>query len=290
MSSDIVSTLKMLLDTEENPHIRALSGGDINHVYHCIFPAREYLLKVNTNHYPHMFIEEAKGLSALEQTYKLPIPHVIKHYESETRQYLLMEYVPTGRKSSTFSSTFGRLLAESHQEGNFQDWGFDSNNYIGSTPQINNVEVSWPQFFAIHRLQYQRDLAISHNKLPPSVDHKLLRVIIHINNYLFEPEQKSLLHGDLWGGNYLVNTEGLAVLIDPAVYVGHYEADIAMTELFGGFDTEFYKAYKDVLPLDKDYYRIRRPVYQLYHMLNHLNIFGGSYLSSCDGLLTQILA
>ena len=157
-------------------------------------------------------------------------------------------------------------------------------NYIGSSKQINRPSDSWVQFFRDSRLAPQFRKASSYFD---SSDQKRIRYLLdHLDEYLPEPEHASVLHGDLWCGNYIIGNDGEAWLIDPAVYLGHSEADLAMTELFGGFPREFYSAYDEVNPIDREYVQ-RRDLYNLYHILNHLNLFGGSYLWEVKRVLRQ---
>lgn len=163
-------------------------------------------------------------------------------------------------------------------------FGLLHDNYIGSNRQINKPSVSWIAFFRDSRLEPQFRKA---DVWFDSHDRKAVSSLLdHLDNYLPEPDFPSLLHGDLWNGNYLVGNDGSAWLIDPAAYVGCFEADIAMTELFGGFPRDFYAAYNEVNPLSPDY-EDRRDLYNLYHLLNHLNLFGGSYLGSVRSIIRR---
>lgn len=165
-------------------------------------------------------------------------------------------------------------------------YGFDSDNYIGRHSQINTGYDTWMEFFRDCRLEPQfQDAARYFDR----EDRKrIIRFLDHLDEILVEPEHPSLLHGDLWGGNVIAGNDGRAWLIDPAVYVGHAEADLAMTELFGGFPPAFYDAYKEVAPLRPGYER-RRDVYNLYHILNHLNLFGRMYLPEVRHMISRTL-
>ena len=166
-------------------------------------------------------------------------------------------------------------------------YGFLHDNYIGAGYQDNTPEDTWKAFFINRRLRPQFDRAASYWS---SEDRKKIDLFLErVDRYLDEPEQPSLIHGDLWGGNYMIDSERRPWLIDPAAYVGHAEADLAMTELFGGFDRRFYDAYKEAAGIDSGY-RDRRDLYNLYHLLNHLNLFGGGYMYSVKSIVQRYTA
>jgi len=277
-----------MADISETPRLRTLAGGDINQTYLCEFNRHQFVLKVNDLQFPQMFHREAQGLKALKEVYTLKIPQVIACQQDQGAQYILLEYIPPGQPSPGFFRDFGRQLAQSHQSGTFSSWGFEGDNYIGATPQVNTWESLWSRFYQIHRLGYQTELAKGRGLLSPLLYDRLLALREKLPNLLPEPKVYSLLHGDLWGGNFLVSKEGDPVLIDPAVYVGHNEADLAMTELFGGFPSDFYQGYNEVFPLSDNYQEFYRPLYQLYHMLNHLNLFGAGYTQGVESLVEQL--
>ncbi len=227
-----------------------------------------------------MFTQEANGLRELAKTSTIRIPEVL--YAND--EMLVMEYIETGHRSKDFFKEFGRQFAEMHlvqQEG----IGFYEDNFIGANPQINTPLSkvttpslsAWCEFYFQKRILYQ--LHLSERK--GYVTKELSKAVSQIENLLFKilegsEEPASVLHGDLWSGNFIIDENGSPCLIDPAVYYGHREADLAMTRLFGGFNDEFYSSYQKRYPL-KEGWQDREAIYKLYHVFNHLNLFGHSY-------------
>ena len=266
--------------------VSSLSGGCISEAYR-ITDEREnnYFLKLNPSP-KDLFIKEADGLRELKKADVIKVPKVITSNE----EFLLTEFISPGSRSKNFFEDFGRRFAQLHKH-NAKKFGFYEDNYIGANPQINipneEEENDWIAFFFNKRILYQYKLAEKNGYAKKELRDgiSLLEKIIHkiIGN---TAEPPSLLHGDLWGGNYMVDGKGNACLIDPAVYYGNREADLAMTKLFGGFSSEFYSAYHEIYPLTEGY-EYRQSVYTLYHVLNHLNLFGTSYYSHAISLIAQ---
>ncbi|MGQ1891003.1 fructosamine kinase family protein [Thermophagus sp. OGC60D27] len=235
-----------------------------------------------------MFRKEANGLTELAKPNILKVPAVICSGDD----FLILEHIEQGAKKKDFFEVFGRKLALMHQYSG-ASFGFFEDNFIGSTPQKNipagEEAHNWPLFYWNKRLLYQYRLA-ERNGYADSVMQKLFASLE--TNYekimAGSDEPPSLLHGDLWGGNYLCDRNGEPVLIDPAVYYGHREADLAMTKLFGGFSSAFYRAYQETWPL-KEGAAIREPIYLLYHVMNHLNLFGSGYYGQTIGLLQKLV-
>jgi fructosamine-3-kinase len=241
--------------------------------------------------HPAAFEREAEGLRQLASAGALRVPAVL----AVCADALVLELVHSGRKPPNFFEEFGRAFSELHRHHG-QACGFPQDNFIGSNPQPNHpvgadwIDASdptgqcWPDFFIERRLRFQLQLAESNghgDELTRLLDRAEQR-IRELLSCAIEPP--SLLHGDLWGGNYLVDEQGRACLIDPAVYYGHREADLAMTRLFGGFGESFYAAYEQYFPLAEGHLE-RLRVYQLYHLLNHLNLFGRSYYGQSQQIL-----
>ena len=262
-----------------------VSGGDINQAYRLrLSDGSSVFLKTNRPDLEDMFRAEKEGLSALSASGVIPVvqPLFVGRDPEEEVSYLLLEHIPSGRQNKDFWEDFGRSLALLHRQdtdafthgGRF---GFTRNNYIGKTPQSNTPHSSFISFFRKERLVPQIRMA---ERWFERKDYSAIeRLLDGLDDLLIEPAFPSLLHGDLWGGNFLVNAEGRAVLIDPAAYVGCAEAELAMTELFGGFSARFYDGYREITSVAYGY-EDRRDLYNLYHLLNHLNLFGSGYLPS----------
>lgn len=265
----------------------SVSGG-------CISPAEIVTLKdgrqffVKSNHRtPELFSAESKGLKAIEATCAIRVPQVIGTGQTESGiGFLILESIGTGLPGSDFESIFGRSLAKLHQQGRGDRFGFDSDNHIGSSNQINRWSENWVEFWAESRLGYQLSLARDNGLATPEFARKCNHLISKLETLIKTDEAPALIHGDLWSGNFMVSTTGRPVLIDPAVYFGSREAEFGMTTLFGGFGTRFYDAYNEYWPLD-DGWRERVEVYRLYHLLNHLNLFGSGYFAGCMEILEK---
>ena len=266
---------------------RGVGGGCINNaeVLELKSGAR-YFLKLNKSSFSGLFTGEAAGLKALGKAAALRVPAVAGFHDDGRQQLILLEYIPEGRKGPDFWEVFGRALAALHRYSSSRGFGFEADNHIGATEQPNGWNLSWFDFFAERRIGFQLDLARRNGRADRDLVREGERFCSRLADILIEPAASSLLHGDLWGGNYMVDEAGAPVLIDPAVYYGHREADLAMTELFGGFGSQFYGAYREAWPLEPGYEE-RRDAYNLYHMLNHLNLFGGSYLGAVRSILKQ---
>lgn len=233
---------------------------------------------------------EAEAL-ALEELYRKPGPSVPRPLvlgKNEEYAFILMEYLPAGQKEPDFWQTFGENLAQLHlsDPGEGILFGWRRENFIGSSRQINTPEEKWVSFFGNKRLRIQGEWALQKRYIDPSLFGKLESLIDKLDQRIKEPQRPEFLHGDLWSGNYYIGPDNRAWLIDPAVYYGCGEAELAMTEMFGGFPESFYKAYDSVRPIDPSYTE-QKDVYNLYHYLNHLNLFGSSYYSSVAAILQR---
>lgn len=257
-----------------------LSGGDINKAYGLTLNTGDKIfMKANAKSNAAFFTAEAAGLSAIASTKAISTPKIIctgtDDGEDVGYSFLLLEFIKSSGKISTYWETFAQELAAMHKADVGKEFGFSQDNFIGARPQQNTPAISWISFFRDQRLAPQFKAADSY--FTPADREKITKLLDNLDRLLIEPEQPSLLHGDLWSGNVMCGSDGKAMLIDPACYVGHREADLAMTELFGGFPQSFYDVYKEVFPLQPGYEE-RRDLYNLYQLLNHLNLFGPTYL------------
>lgn len=271
---------------------RPVSGGDINDAsLLALSDGNKVFLKENSAAKASFFDAEAQGLIAIAGTGTIGTPKLLcKGCDRQMgRSFLMMEYLEGREKNRDFWTVFAQELAEMHQADTSRyvtkgSYGFLNDNYIGAGEQKNDPRDSWIGFFSECRLKPQFDRASRY--FGSGERKRILSLMDHLGDYLVEPSHPSLLHGDLWGGNYVVGNDGKAWLIDPAVYVGHAEADIAMTELFGGFSREFYAVYREAGALDSGY-EDRRDLYNLYHLTNHLNLFGSGYLPSVMRIVSR---
>ena len=253
---------------------------------------RRFFLKSNPRPLPGLFEREAEGLEALAkaEAIRVPRPIGVGGEKQKTIPFILMEYIEPGRPQSGFQETFGRQFARLHQNTRTQRFGFDHDNYLGSTPQPNGWKEDWVEFWRERRLGFQLDVARKNRLSDPEMNRLGDHLLERLDDLIGEPSEPAcLLHGDLWGGNYLADERGAPVLIDPAAYYGRREADLAMTYLFGGFDRRFYEAYEEVWPLAPGS-ETRLEIYKLHHLLNHLNLFGGGYRGGCLAILRRLAA
>ena len=255
-----------------------VSGGDINDAFRLMLDDGTILfMKSNTACALSNFEAEAAGLDAIKKTGAIGVPAVLALGTDGGRSFLLLEYISGAARVPGYWETFARELAGMHRAEMGTKFGFETDNFIGSRKQINTPHDSWIGFFRDCRLAPQ--LKAAEHYFSAKDRRRAEHLLSHLDNYLTEPEKPALVHGDLWSGNMITGNDGKGWLIDPAVYYGHPEADIAMTELFGGFSSQFYDAYREA-GLMEDGYADRKDLYNLYQLLNHLNMFGGGYLSS----------
>ncbi len=272
---------------------RAVGGGCINNAMRLDTQRAAYLLKWNADPLPDMFPMEVEGLREMHATHtvRVPEPYAAENPKNGAPGFILMEWLeaPQGARRVDFEQ-LGRQLAQMHRHGpkgvETPTYGLAYDNYIGPTRQLNGWDPDWVNFYREKRLRPQMDLAQRSGKMPSGRRKALERVMARLDEWLSGvARQPSLIHGDLWGGNVMAGPDGPA-LIDPAVYYADREAEIAYTELFGGFNSRFYAAYREAWPLEPGY-RERRDLYNLYHLLNHLNIFGELYGYQVEGVLRK---
>jgi fructosamine-3-kinase len=264
----------------------AVGGGCINEAVRVPGEGRNFFVKLNAAAKTDMFAAEAEGLRALAATHTVCVPGPVCWGVAGDVAYLVLEYLEFGRGGK--GAELGEQLAAMHRVTQ-AEFGWHRDNTIGSTPQINTPCADWIGFWRERRLGYQLRLA-ERNGWGGELQRLGERLLVDMDT-LFETyhPRPALLHGDLWGGNHGFLADGRPVIFDPAVYFGDREADLAMTELFGGFGGDFYAGYRAAWPLDPGY-ASRKRFYNLYHILNHLNLFGGGYHGQALRMLQQLLA
>lgn len=266
---------------------QSVSGGCINQAWRISDDKDTFFVKLNTANHLNMFAAEFEGLKTLYQTNTIRVPTPISVGKTQTQAYLVTEYLELS--NSADAAQLGEQLAQLHRTQH-SAYGWHRDNTIGSTPQQNSYQNDWIRFWRQQRLGYQ--LSLARNKGYTRRLQDLGEQLSARMADFFPGDQPtaSLLHGDLWSGN-VGAIKGTPVIFDPAVYFGDRECDLAMTELFGGFSPRFYAAYNANWPLDPGY-NIRKNLYNLYHLLNHLNLFGTGYQSQClqtmQGLLAEV--
>ncbi|GAB5410161.1 MAG: fructosamine kinase family protein [Balneolaceae bacterium] len=259
---------------------RSLHGGDINQATKIRTNSGDhFFLKWNSSAPEHMFETEAKGLTLLDSALTdIIIPEVILIGDD----FLLLEFIEESNLGSSFD--FGVQLAKLHRKTN-ELFGLDHSNFIGRLPQQNKYHADWLEFFIRERIEPQVKLAIDSGKLSKKF-HSIFERAFNYTYVVFPDEPPALLHGDLWGGNFMFNSEGKACIYDPAVYYGHREMDLAMSRLFSGFDTDFYNGYNEEYPLQKGAEE-RFKLCNLYPILVHANLFGGHYVTQAKASLER---
>ena len=265
--------------------VRHAGGGCINDAVILSGDGISYFVKLNQPQMLHMFEAEADGLTEIRSTGAILAPAPVTSGVSGGRSFLVLQHVSLGGAGS--ASEFGRQLAQMHRH-TASRFGWHRDNTIGSTPQNNPWRDNWMDFWREQRLGYQLDLAAGNGE--PSLKTQAQPLLQNLSRF-FEAYTPlaSLLHGDLWGGNFGYDEQARPVIYDPAVYYGDREADIAMTELFGGFGASFYQAYDAAYPLDPGYGE-RKTLYNLYHILNHFNLFGGGYAGQARRMIERLCA
>ena len=265
--------------------IRPVTGGDINEAFLIQTNTDKFFIKLNDHPAAlDMLRAEAAGLARIKDSRKIQTPAVIHLGKADTFAFLILEYIQPSSRSQSFWQSFGQELAQMHQikQPNF---GLDFDNFIGSLPQKNPASNNWPNFYRSARLQPLAKIASEQNRLHTADLEALDRLFNKLPD-LLPDESPSLIHGDLWSGNFLAGKKQKAVLIDPAVCYAHREMDIAMSKLFGGFSPTFYQAYLGTFPLLTGW-EDRIPLYQLYYLLVHVILFGGGYVQSVRQVLQR---
>jgi fructosamine-3-kinase len=270
---------------------RPVAGGDINRAYEIVLVGGgRRFVKANARAGRGMFAAEARGLAWLAEAHALRIPEVVAVAEpDDPQQFLVLELIESGAPAHDFDEALGRGLAELHRFG-APRFGLDHDNFIGSLPQANAAPpgATWPEFYRTQRLQAQLRRATDEGNASPRMRAGFERLTARLDELVGPAEPPARLHGDLWGGNQLADERGAPCLIDPAVYGGHREIDLAMMRLFGGFNARVFDAYDEAWPL-ADGHRERVPLYQLYPLMVHVNLFGGGYIASVQAALDRLV-
>ena len=267
---------------------QAAGGGCINRAYRIEDETRRFFIKLNDANTVEMFTAEAEALLALQATATVRVPMPVCWGVAGESAYLVQEYLELGSTSESSAALLGMQLAQLHRH-TAEHYGWHRANTIGSTPQINTISNDWLHFWREQRLNYQLQLAAQHG-FGGSLQRKGERLMNALELILAgHTPPPALLHGDLWSGNHATLQDGQPVIFDPASYYGDRETDLAMTELFGGYPRRFYAAYGEHYHLDEGY-RLRKTLYNLYHILNHLNLFGGGYAAQAEHMMDTLLS
>jgi fructosamine-3-kinase len=267
-------------------NIVSVTGGCVNQAYAIKGKGSTYFVKINRASQAEMFAAEALGLKQIYSTQTIKVPQVICWGIADDSSYFVLEWLEFAHNVVSKSwEDMGRKLANLHKINSSDRFGWHRHNTIGLTPQINTWTSNWADFFAEHRIGYQLELA--QKKCVNFPNYEEIKAAIRSILADLKP-QPSLVHGDLWSGNVGITTLGEPVILDPATYYGHREVDLAMTELFGGFPAAFYRGYHQTWPLDRGYSE-RKNIYNLYHILNHFNLFGGNYIHQAERMIREIL-
>ncbi|HSI75560.1 MAG TPA: fructosamine kinase family protein [Lunatimonas sp.] len=263
-----------------------IAAGNMNQAV-CLETAEgNYFLKTNHLEVSDVFLKEKQGLELLQKNTSLHIPATINWGRMEDSNYLLLEWIPAGPPNKKYWQTLAEGLAELHMATQ-ESFGLDTSNYISILPQHNTPTTNWETFYIQERLEPLLQRAYFYQLIDEGLMKKFRELYPKIEG-IFPKEKPALLHGDLWSGNVLVNSSGSPSLIDPAVYFGHREMDIAFSKLFGGFEPNFYETYQEVFPMEPGFEE-RKELYNLYPLLVHLNLFGSGYLAGIKRTISRYI-
>lgn len=286
MKAILESGLRELGLTESIQTYKSVSGGDINEAFYVQTNEAEFFVKLNRNVPADFFEFEKQGLDAIRESHSIAVPkvHGIVTDRNSNIPMLWLDWVEGDKRVDT-DKQLGEQLAVMHMKTR-EKFGLEGKSYIGKLEQENRLTNSWLDYYRDYRIAGQLKIGRERKVIKGDRERKLVRLIEKLEHWVPEKPESSLLHGDLWGGNWMVGEEGAPHLIDPSILYGDHEFEIAFTNLFGGFSNQFYDAYHSVFPVS-DSYRDREPVYQLYYLLVHLNMFGESYGGSVDRILQR---
>ncbi|WP_174615630.1 fructosamine kinase family protein [Virgibacillus ihumii] len=264
--------------------VKQSHGGSINESYFIETEQQKYFIKFHPDAPERFFELEAKGLKRIGETNSISVPDVLAYSDKKGSAYLVLEWVE-GSKTAQTESMLGDRIAQMHQTTGEQH-GFSDDTFIGLLPQPNGLFDSWVEYYRDRRLAAQLKQGINQKSITGKRRDRLEKLINDLDKWIPDDVAPSYLHGDLWGGNWLVGAGGTPYVIDPSFLYGDRHFELAFTELFGGYSADFYHAYKERFPLMADYEDVK-PLYQLYYLLVHLNIFGEMYGGAVDSVLKQ---
>ncbi len=291
MNESIQSLFRSILEKhtgqpEKIEKFFSLSGGSINNALRVKTGSGNWFAKYNSaDRYPRMFKKEALGLDLLHKAGEVYTPSVIGCDSAHGQSMLVLEYVESARENATYWHDFGTSLARLHKHIG-ERFGLNHDNYIGSLEQFNDFHDRWIDFFVNQRLEIQIKMARNQGLIDNSTVKRFEKLYHHLSDF-FPEEKPSLIHGDLWSGNYMTNNRGEACIIDPAVYYGHRLMDIGMSKLFGGFAPQFYESYNNEFPMENNW-RQAVEIANLYPLMVHVNLFGGGYLGGVMEVLKRV--
>ncbi|GAA0604224.1 fructosamine kinase family protein [Virgibacillus siamensis] len=284
MNTVIETALREAGDDTKPATVKKSHGGSINESYFVETGQQKYFIKYHPNAPERFFELEAKGLERIKQTNSISVPDVMAYSDDKGSAYLVLEWVE-GSKTAQTESMLGDRIARMHQAVGEQH-GFSDDTFIGVLPQPNGLFNSWVEYYRDRRLAAQLKQGINQKSITGKRRDRLEKLINDLDKWIPIDAAPSYLHGDLWGGNWLVGAGGIPYVIDPSFLYGDRHFELAFTELFGGYSADFYQAYKERFPLMPDYEDVK-PLYQLYYLLVHLNIFGEMYGGAVDSVLKQ---
>jgi len=258
-------------------------GGNFNLAVRLRVKNTEYFIKWTQGDHQGLFEAEAKNLQMIHETGAIQVPQVLGVGQLEEKEYLMMECIESADKHANYWHDFGERLAHLHKNTSSLGHGLDYTNFIGAATQENSWQKDGVAFFIENRLNKQVDRALYDRKITPEIADNFQRLYEKLPD-LLPHESPALIHGDLWAGNAMVNEKGLVTLVDPCCYYGLREAELAFTTMFGGFDTKFYEAYNATFPIEKGFHE-RIPLYNLYPLMVHVNLFGEGYLPAVNKIL-----
>ena len=284
MKRRIIKGLRQLDEGSRVRTIQSISGGDINEAFFVETDSQQYFVKLNKKQPLDFFRFEVEGLQKIGETDTIACPNVYGLMEIDGVSMLWLEWVE-GRKTKDTERRLGENLAALHlREANH--FGYEKQGYIGGLKQENALYDDWLSYYRDFRLKGQLERGRKEGRIRAEREKRLEKLLEQLDRWIPTQPKKSILHGDLWGGNWLTGPDGTPFVIDPSLLYGDHEFELAFTELFGGFSSDFYHAYNSVFPLS-DTYEERKELYQLYYLLVHLNLFGESYGRPVDRILSK---